>query len=310
MEAEPGASLPGRRAHATPPAIVTARVRRRQPAAAKRAGPRLWTARGHARAAASLLFVDLETTGPGGRRRQLCVPRRLRVVRAAAVSRPPVPAVELCVRARAARSGGGPRRDGGHRRHLQRQVVRPPAHRDALRAEPVDDAVCRHAARRHAASRPAPLARTTTRAIVSARLETSLLGHEREGDVPDSRSPRATSTTCGPAMRGRSTRCSSTTGSTCCRWRCSRRGRRSCSTKESTAARTAREALGIGRSVRAVRDDVGRAGLLCESLRDGADNSARRHSTRTRCCCGERAASRRPRTPGSVCSNWMTARRG
>ena len=33
-----------------------------------------------------------------------------------------------------------------------------------------------------------------------------------------------------------------------------------------TGAKTAREALGMGRSVRAVRDDIGRPGLLCESL--------------------------------------------
>ena len=43
-------------------------------------------------------------------------------------------------------------------RDLQRQVVRSSAHRDSLRAEPVDDAVCGHAARGHASPCEAALA--------------------------------------------------------------------------------------------------------------------------------------------------------
>ena len=68
-------------------------------------------------------------------------------------------------------------------RHLQRQVVRPSAHRDSLLVEPIDDAVCGYAARGHASSCEAALA-WRRRGHRLSSLETSLLGHEREGDVP------------------------------------------------------------------------------------------------------------------------------
>ena len=146
------------------------------------------------------------------------------------------------------------RRHGGHGRHLQRQVVRPAADRDALPAAPAGDAVRRAAARRHAASGAAPVAcgdDGTRRRAGSCRLSTleeTLCGYVREGDVPGFEIPGALlPLRAQPATRGRWRRCSSTTGSTCCRWRSSPRAPRSCSTKARPArARRAKRSAWAG----------------------------------------------------------------
>ena len=103
------------------------------------------------------LFIDLETTGLAGGAGSYAF-----LVGCGwfdgALSRPAVPAVELRVRARVARSG-----QRGRRRRSTRSSPTTASRsifRSSRRAtpEPVDDAVCGHAARRHAPSRQAPVA--------------------------------------------------------------------------------------------------------------------------------------------------------
>ena len=159
--------------------------------------------------------------GPCRWRRQLRISRRMRLVQPRTLSRPPVPAFELCVRARAARSRDEtspgrwtPSSPTTASRSISRSSRR--ATRLNRLTTPFADMphvdMLHHARRLWHGARRGPSSQQPR--IVAA------WSRARRRCARDSRSPRAISTTCAPAMRGRSTRCSSTTVATCCRWRC------------------------------------------------------------------------------------------
>ena len=119
------------------------------------------------------------------------------------------------------------------------------------------------APRGHAASRSPPVAERRRRGRCSGgcrltTLEETLCGHVREGDVPGFEIPSRTSTTSEPATRGRSRPLSSTTGSTCSRSRCITGHASQLLDEGPAAARTAREASGLGRLYE-------RAGMIAEA---------------------------------------------
>ena len=80
-----------------------------------------------------------------------------------------------------------------------------------------------------------------------ATLEQTLCGHVREGDVPGFEIPSGIFSSCALATRARSRACSSTTGSTCWHSRCMTAHASQLLDEGPAAARTAREALGLGR---------------------------------------------------------------
>ena len=162
--------------------------------------------------------------GAERRRRHGGVPRRLRLVRPGRVPGPPVPADQLRERARAA---------GGRRRVLRRRdllvtyngkTFDVPVMETRWLFHRMPMPLGRRAALRHAAPGAAavaarePMQATTAAAGFDARARAvrRRAGRRRPGHGDPG---RASSGSCAAAIRGRSSRCSSTTASTWCRWR-------------------------------------------------------------------------------------------
>ena len=191
-----------------------------------------------------------------------------------------------CGRARAARRRRRVLRRRRSDRHLQRQDVRRAGDGDALAVPPDGDAARRRAAFRHAA--PGAAAVEAHGADRSRReggcrlstLERALFDVRRVGDVPASRSRRASSSSCAAAIRVRSSRCSSTTGSISCRWRRSRRARCAWRSEGADACRDWRGGAGARPHLRARRARRPRRGVL--------RRAPRRSRRATECqTCGE-----------------------
>ena len=112
----------------------------------------------------------------------------------------------------------------------------------------------------------------------------------------DSRFPAATSSSCAPAIRGRSSRCSSTTASTSCRWPRSWRAAVQLAREGHASCRDAREALALGKVFE-------RAGLIERAeacYRCGRDVGSTSRCEGKRCigwACGCAAIGDSPRRP-------------
>ena len=169
--------------------------------------------------------------GAERRRGHAGVSRRLRLVRRGRrVRHAAVPADAARRRARAARGGRRGVRARRRARHLQRQVVRRAGARDAVPVSPARRGAGRelpHVDVLHPARRFWSRGRLTAGTHRSDEPDgCSLLALERaacsargaSATCPASRFRAATSSSSAAATRGRSRRCSSTTGSICCRW--------------------------------------------------------------------------------------------
>ena len=255
--------------------------------------------------------------GAERRRRHGRVPGRLRLVRRAARSR----SASSCSRAtppsaRCSSAVGRVLRRGVAARHLQRQDVRRAGDGDALGcstacAPPFDGLPhfdMLHAARR--LWRRAATARRVGATSDGCRLGTlervlcDVDARRRRARLRDSRALLPAS--CAAAMRGRSSRCSSTTGSTCSRWRRSRRTRvRAGRGGRGALPRRGRSAR-AGQRLRARRLDRSRDRGATSTRPTIASRARRRRrarrSTGWGCACGATAASRRRRTAGRACS--------
>ena len=176
------------------PARPSSRPRRgRGQPAAVAAVPAARGDRGAALRAASrgrLLFVDLETTGLAGGAGTYAFLVGCAWFDGAASA----PASSSCraspPSARCSKRWPAIAAARGARRHLQRQVVRPAAHRDALPAASDDDAVCRRCrtstccTRRAVSGAADDEERASSGGCRLTTLEETLCGHVREGDVP------------------------------------------------------------------------------------------------------------------------------
>ena len=232
----------------------------------------------------------------------------LRLLRSRRVPGPPVPAHQLRRRARAARRGGRVLRRCGSDRDLQRQDLRRAGDGDALGVPSHGAAARRRPALRHAASGAAAVEapadrrrRRRWRLPACRRWSGRCSTCRRVGDVPGCEIPAGSSSSSAAAIRGRSSRCSSTTGSIWCRSRRSRRARVRLARdgrRRAAAIAARRWRSGASTNARGGRRAGRRSAIAGQLMRDDADVQGRGALSARRCAAGASAGSTRRRTSG------------
>ena len=214
---------------------------------------------------------------PQRRRGHRRVPRRLRILRPRRVSGPAVPADQLLGRARAPHRRRGVLRRCGVDRQLQRQDVRRAGDGDAL-AIPSHGDAARGCPALRCAAHGTPVVEAARggsggrRAAACRRWSARCSMCGGSATCLDSRSPRASSSSCARAIPVRSSRCSSTTGWIWSRSPPSRRARCGWSRRAPTDVQTVRRPL----------PSAGSTSVPASSIAPKAATGARRRAIRSR----------------------------